>query len=36
MYKKLIYIAIVFITLNACKKNLDPGVTKAAKVANKW
>ena len=36
MYKKLIFIAIVFFTLNACKKTFDPGTTKAAKVANEW
>ena len=36
MYKKIIFIAIVLFTVNACKKTIDPGTTKAAKVANEW
>lgn len=37
MYKKLIFIAIVLFTINACtKETFDPGTTNAVKVAGEW
>ena len=37
MYKKLIFIAIVLFTINACtKETFDPGATMAVKGANEW
>ena len=37
MYKKLFFIAIVLFAIISCTtKTLDPGATKAVKVANEW
>lgn len=36
MFKRIIFIAIVFFTFISCEKTFDPGATKAVKVANEW
>jgi len=37
MYKKLIFVAIVLLTIISCnKKTFDPGTTGASKIANEW
>jgi hypothetical protein len=37
MYRKLIFMAVVLFTIMSCtKETLDPGQTKAVKVANEW
>jgi hypothetical protein len=36
MNKKLIFIALVLLTVISCKKSFDPGATEAVKVANEW
>lgn len=36
MFKRIIFIAIVFFTFISCEKTFDPGATKASQVANEW
>lgn len=36
MFKRIIFIAIVFFTMISCEKTYEPGATKASQAANEW